>query len=92
MRVKTYEVLGRAVEEGASRGYSRAYKYSDSPSETTLLDEVTSAILAEICEYFDFDDEQEIESVSAQDSEDVWADDESFVGCDCVDGQDDESY
>ena len=56
MRVRTYEVLARAVEEGFRRGWSRAHKYSEHPTHEQLEENVINCILGDICEVFDFDD------------------------------------
>lgn len=56
MRVKVYSVLERAIEEGFQRGWNRAYKHVDDPDKNQLENEITSAILGEICEVFNFDD------------------------------------
>ena len=57
MRVRAYEVLRRAIEEGLEHGWRRAHKHTASPGEATLKDEVVQGILNEVCEYFDFDDD-----------------------------------
>ena len=59
MRAKTYTILTRAIEEGFRRGYRRAFKYADNPSENTIEENVLNAIMGDICEVFDFDDELE---------------------------------
>jgi hypothetical protein len=57
MRVRTYDVFQRAVEEGIEWGWRRAHKHTDSPSEDTIKDEILQGVLNAVCEYFDFDDE-----------------------------------
>jgi hypothetical protein len=57
MRVRAYEVLSRAVEEGVAYGWRRAHKHTDSPGEDAVQQEVVQAVLNELCEYFGFDDE-----------------------------------
>lgn len=59
MKVRAYDVLRRAVEEGAEYGWRRAHKHTDTPDEETIKDQIVTAILNEICEYFDFDNEPE---------------------------------
>ena len=59
MRVKAYEVLHRAVEEGVLRGYARAHKHTDDPGEETMKYEIENAVLGNICEVFDFDETPE---------------------------------
>jgi hypothetical protein len=56
MKVRAYDVLRRALEEGAEYGWRRAHKHTDAPDEETIKDQIVTAILNEVCEYFDFDD------------------------------------
>jgi hypothetical protein len=56
MRVKVYPVLERAVEEGFRRGWHRAHKHTETPTPQAIEDEVTSAIMGDICEVFDIDE------------------------------------
>jgi hypothetical protein len=55
MRVRAYEVLRRAVEEGVAYGWRRAHKHTDAPGEDAIVDQVVQGVLNEVCEYFDFD-------------------------------------
>ena len=57
MKVRAYDVLRRAIEEGVEYGWRRAHKHTDSPDAETIKDQVVTGILNEVCEYFDFDDE-----------------------------------
>jgi hypothetical protein len=57
MTVRAYEVLRRAVEEGAAYGWRRAHKHTDAPGEAAIVDEIVAGVLREVCECFDFDDE-----------------------------------
>lgn len=57
MRVKTYSILERAVEEGVQRGWNRAHKYVENPTEETVRQEILQAVMGSICEVFNFDDE-----------------------------------
>ena len=54
IRVKTYTVLERAIEEGVEFGYNRAFKYTDHPTRETFLKEITNAIMLNIDEVFSF--------------------------------------
>jgi hypothetical protein len=60
MRVKAYDVLTRAVEEGVAHGWTRAHKHLEDPSpdviEAAMVDAVTSAI----CEVFEFPTDQSV--------------------------------
>jgi predicted Zn-dependent protease with MMP-like domain len=57
MKLRAYDVLRRAVEEGAAYGWRRAHKHTDTPGEDAIVDQIVQGVLNEICEYFDFDDE-----------------------------------
>jgi hypothetical protein len=58
LRVRAYDVLRRAIEEGVEHGWRRAHKHTDAPDEETIKDQVVTGILNEVCEYFDFDGEE----------------------------------
>jgi hypothetical protein len=55
VRVRAYDVLHRAVEDGVAYGYRRAHKYSDKPEPEAVKEAIELAIMSEICEWFDFD-------------------------------------
>lgn len=57
MRVRAYEVLRRAVEEGVASGYRRAHKYLEKPTEDELRDHIEGGVMNAIAEWFDFDDD-----------------------------------
>ena len=57
MKVRAYDVLRRAVEEGAAYGWRRAHKHTDAPGEDAIVDQIVQGVLHEVCEYFDVDDE-----------------------------------
>lgn len=55
MRAKTRLILENCIEAGAKRGYRRAFKHNENPSEDQILEHIEEAIMAEIYEYFAFD-------------------------------------
>lgn len=55
MKVKTYSVIERAVEDGVNYGWNRAHKYTDSPTEDELKQQMMMAVMHEICEWVEFD-------------------------------------
>ncbi|WP_437810779.1 hypothetical protein [Sorangium sp. So ce1078] len=57
MKVRAYDVLRRAVEEGITYGWRWAHKHTDTPGEDAIVDQIIQGVLNEVCEYFDFDDE-----------------------------------
>lgn len=56
MKPKTYPILVQAVEEGVAYGFHRAYKHADEPTEDQITDAIISAVINEICEWFEFND------------------------------------
>lgn len=57
MRVRAYDVLSRAVEDGVAYGWHRAHKHTDAPGEDAIKEQILQSVLSEICEVFAFDDE-----------------------------------
>lgn len=56
LKPKTYQLLGRCIEDGVRFGITRAYKYTDKPTKEQMYDEIEKAIMYEICEWFHIDD------------------------------------
>jgi hypothetical protein len=48
--------LCRAVEEGVAYGWRRAHKHIDTPDAATIEGQIVTAVLNEVCEYFNFGD------------------------------------
>lgn len=59
MKPKTLKILEQAIEEGLSRGYHRAYKHNDKPTTEEILDEIETAVMGSIYEYFTFDEDDQ---------------------------------
>jgi len=57
MKVKTLVILERAIEEGVCRGYRRAHKHIENPTEESICDHIEMCVMEQIHEYFDFEDE-----------------------------------
>lgn len=57
MKVNMRLLLERCVEDGIERGYRRAHKHTDEPSEQHILSQIHDAIWLEIDEYFNFETE-----------------------------------
>ncbi len=57
MRVKMYNLMSDLVERGVKRGYARAFKHTDNPLQTMIEETIHQHIMEELCEYFDFFDE-----------------------------------
>jgi hypothetical protein len=56
LKLKTYEIIERAVEEGISYGLKRAYKYEENPSQDHIATEIENAVMFSLTEIIDFDD------------------------------------
>jgi len=57
MKPKFHVILSDCVERGARRGYARAHKHVESPSEEAIILEIENCVMGEIYDYFSFDDE-----------------------------------
>jgi len=60
MKVKLYHLISDCIHRGVSHGYNRAYKYVDTPDKYCMIDNIEREIMNELCEYFDFEDGNEI--------------------------------
>jgi hypothetical protein len=58
MKVKTLVILEQAINEGVLRGYRRAHKHIDNPTELMICDHIEQCVMEQIHEYFDFEDEK----------------------------------
>lgn len=56
MKPKFRVILEMAIEEGVRRGYSRAHKHVENPSEHSIIENIEDAVMSSMYEYFDFDD------------------------------------
>jgi hypothetical protein len=56
MKPKFRVILEQAIEEGIRRGYMKAFKHTDSPSENAILTSIEEHVMSSLYEYFEFDD------------------------------------
>ena len=49
-------ILEMAIEEGVRRGYSRAHKHNEDPSEEVICETIEECVMSQIYEYFEFSD------------------------------------
>jgi phage-related protein len=56
LRVNTWAVVQRAVEEGCAYGARRAFKHTDAPTSEQIEDACTRAVIDALCEVLLFDD------------------------------------
>ena len=59
MKPKFRVILSQAIEEGVKRGYRRAYKHNEDPSEEVICDTIEDCVMGSLYEYFDFPEEQQ---------------------------------
>ena len=57
MKVKTRVILEMAIEAGVRRGYRRAFKHIDNPTEESICEQIEECVMSEVYEYFSFEDE-----------------------------------
>jgi len=57
MKAKTRVILEMAIEEGVRRGYHRAFKHVENPTEGAIIEQIEDAVMSSIYEYFDFEEE-----------------------------------
>lgn len=58
MKVNEYKLIQRCVEVGANHGMSRAFKHNDTPTNDDIVDEIVSAVMQELCEWFRLEDHE----------------------------------
>lgn len=57
MKPKVRAILEQAIEEGVRRGYHRAHKHVENPTEGATIEHVEKAVMGAIYDYFTFDEE-----------------------------------
>lgn len=57
MKVRAYNVVTRAIEEGISTGWRRAHKHTDNPGVAAIQESIYNEVLNALHEVIDFDDE-----------------------------------
>ena len=57
MKPKIRVILEMAIEEGVRRGYSRAHKHVENPTEGAIIESIEEHVMSAIYEYFSFDEE-----------------------------------
>jgi hypothetical protein len=57
MKPKFRVILEQAIEEGVRRGYARAHKHVEKPSEGSIIMNIEEHVMSAIYEYFTFEEE-----------------------------------
>lgn len=55
VRLDAYGIVQRAVEEGVTRGYRRAFKHTDAPGEESIRASIEREVMDALCEVLRFD-------------------------------------
>ncbi len=55
VKLKSYDIISRAVEEGIAFGLNRAYKYADNPSREDFEQRIRDAIMSELTDVINWD-------------------------------------
>jgi hypothetical protein len=59
MKPKILPVLEMCIENGLAYGYTRAFKHDDDPTEEQITQAIKDAIMHEIYEWFDMENNNE---------------------------------
>ena len=59
VRINAYGVIERAVEDGVSYGYMRAYKHTDTPDENHIKTEIENAVMNSLSDVLIYNREDE---------------------------------
>ena len=54
MKPKILPLLEQCIEHGVRRGYSRAFKHVEAPSKEAICENIETAVMAELYDWFDF--------------------------------------
>ena len=57
IRINSFEIISRAVNEGIQYGWMRAHKHDDNPNAEFVKDEIEKAVVGELCDVLKFDEE-----------------------------------
>lgn len=58
MKPKFHVILEMAIEEGVRRGYSRAHKHVENPTEGAVIEHIEEAVMSSILDYFTFSEDE----------------------------------
>ena len=59
MTPKFHVILDQAISEGIRRGYMRAFKHNEDPSEEIICDTIEDCVMSSLYEYFTFPNEED---------------------------------
>jgi len=58
VKPKIRVILEMAIEEGVRRGYARAHKHVENPTEGAIIESIEEHVMSAIYEYFTFDEDE----------------------------------
>ena len=58
MKPKTRVILEMAIEQGVKRGYRRAHKHVENPTEEAICLSIEDCVMSQIYEYFTFEEDE----------------------------------
>ena len=61
MKPREYSLFAECLENGLRRGYRRAHKYCENPSENQILESLQTNVMGEITEFFAFAPDEDAE-------------------------------
>lgn len=56
IKLRTYNIISEAVNNGVNYGYKRAHKHTDTPDEDSIIGTVYHEVMNSLCEIIDFGD------------------------------------
>ena len=59
MKPKFRVILEQAINEGVLRGYRRAFKHNENPTEETIIETIEDCVMSSLYEYFTFPNEED---------------------------------
>lgn len=62
MKPREYRLFAECLENGLRRGYRRAHKYCENPSEDQILESLQTNVMGEITEFFAFAPDEDAQS------------------------------
>ena len=61
MQPREYRLFTECLENGLRRGYRRAFKYTDHPSDDQILESLQINVMREVHEFFSFAPDEDAE-------------------------------
>jgi hypothetical protein len=59
MKPKFHVILDQAIEEGVKRGYRKAFKHIEDPTEESICQHIEEQVMSSLYEYFEFGEDSQ---------------------------------